>query len=114
MTLCIRDEQMLAFEKAAMRSYEDRMMAHIREIFPQQAASKNDDELRHFVRAGTRSANQHGIQRECDCQLFLDHLMHYGPHFAELPWVKPLLMNDSLSGERKLELLCSRQLIVGS
>jgi len=95
--LRIRKEQMDAFSQAAARSFEDRMVEHLTEFFPEQCEALGEPETREAIQHGINRAKTYGIISERDVCKYIDLMFTFGRDFdedAELPWAGRILNDD--------------------
>lgn len=94
--LVIRNAQLAALSAAVLSTFERKMVAHLRRVYPEWARSP-EPELVTFVRHGLTQASRYGFTAELEVARYL-HVMHdLGPGFDESPehrWAKPLLTSD--------------------
>lgn len=98
--LTIRREQMDAFEAAAVRDFERRMLAHVKEHLPKHHAVLGEEILRRVIRYGIGRAEAHGFTAESDVCLYITLMLMLGSRFDEdpqLPWAEEILQDKSLS-----------------
>jgi hypothetical protein len=91
----IRQAQLETFVDKSNKSFESRMIAHLRKCFAAQCGTASDDELRNRVEAGKNSAAKYGITAERDVCKFIDVRTVHGPGFDESPWASKIL-NDGI------------------
>ena len=106
--LIIRKEQMTALNSQARRRFIDRTVAHLRELFPQQAGTREVREWVTFVEQGIQRARHYKITRERDVTLFIDLQMGLGAEFDTQPaqgWVQSILRRADLGSSEKMDLI---------
>ena len=81
----IRRTQVAAFSKAAFDDFEDRMLVHLRSLFPEETARMSEPELRSMIALGVKRAALWGLTREYDVCLYLHVMLALGPRFDEAP-----------------------------
>jgi hypothetical protein len=109
----IRAEQVDAFRVAAVRSYEDRVAAHVERCFPQEFGDLGDLKVRRIIREGISRASNYGIVSERDVCLFIDLMVELGPNFdtdAEFPWASAILQDREEDGSEKIDRVFSMAL----
>jgi hypothetical protein len=101
--LRIHPEQAAAFEAAAVRDFEARMVGHLRRFFPEECrrlgAQGDEDGVRALIRHGIARAQTYGIVSEHDVTLYLNLTMALGRDFdrdALLPWARAVLVETEL------------------
>src|SRR5436305_15157091 len=93
--MIIRQAQLRTFADRSNKSFESRMIAHLRRCFAAQCGKLSDEELRETVELGRNSAAKYAIAAERDVCKFIDIRMVHGPGFDELPWASKIL-NDGI------------------
>ena len=104
--IIIRREQMETFENAAMRTFEDRMLVHLRENHPDKIKDMNDEQLRSLIRQGIQQAETHEVVIEWDVCRYLDLVVLHGLDFDESPettWAGEILRSKELDGTGKMD-----------
>ena len=92
--LVIRETQMMAFEKAAIRNFENRMIEHLEEFFPRHCAILGSDQVRKVIRLGLERAEKYGLISERDVHLYVGLMFMLGSYFdcdLQLPWAAKIL-----------------------
>ncbi|MGH9902620.1 MAG: hypothetical protein ACRD68_12505, partial [Pyrinomonadaceae bacterium] len=79
--LKIRKVQMQTFEQAAVRSFEDRMIEHLREFTPRHFKILKEAEMRKVVRFGMERAPAYGLTSERSIRYFVELMLMLGSHF---------------------------------
>jgi hypothetical protein len=104
--LRILKRQMDHFGRLAAQSFEDRVVAHLAETYPDLASRMGLDTLRSRVRAGMTKAERYGVTLEPDALEFILMLLALGPNAdEEIPWVRAIVNDRDLSGTGKVRLL---------
>ena len=91
--LVIRKAQMEAFEKIAVRRFEDGLLDHLRTFFPNHAATLGDQQLGRVIRYGLQRAESRKVQTERGVYQYLALMFMLGSLFDEdpqLPWAATL------------------------
>jgi hypothetical protein len=104
----IRQEQIEALKTVALRSFEQRLMSHLREFFPDESRRIGEQRLLATIRRGMARAGKYGLVSEYDVARYIDLSVVLGPDFdsgERYPWAKEILNRDDLDGEFKLEAL---------
>lgn len=101
----VRREQMQAYREAALRDFEDRMVAHVERCFPQRLTALGAESVREVIRLGIERAAGHGIVTERDVCKFIDLMLVLGPTFDEEPWAREILVEPNRGSWRKLDEL---------
>jgi len=87
--LHIRRAQKDAFHDAAVRDFEERMLAHLRDFSPKHFRILDDDEVRAVIRDGMARAEGHGFTWERTIRYYVDMMFMLGSGFDRdplLPW----------------------------
>jgi len=93
----LRKEQMDTFSEAARKSFEDRMVAHLREVFPQRSKRLGEPRVRGKIQHGIERAGTYGITSERDVCRYIDVMFAYGWDFdtdSKLPWAGRILNDE--------------------
>jgi len=112
---------MLRFRKAQIdtlseymrRSFENRMVDHIAEEFPDKYKAMLDKErgdapVRELVRRGVEKAEGYGLNSERDVALFIDLMVRVEPEFDQRPdmdWACEILKSDSVPQDGKVDAI---------
>ena len=97
--LTLRKEQMQVFGPLGMKSFEDRVIAHVRKVFPDKAEALGEPKLRDAIRYGTQCARSYSIVSERDVCKYIDLSILYGRDFDKdpsLPWAQSILKNKAV------------------
>lgn len=97
--LTIRPAQMRVFSRAALKSFEDRMLAHVKELFPETCEKLGEKKTHDAIRYGTLNARKYCISSEHDVCIFIDVMFEYGADFdvdRELPWASQVLNDPAI------------------
>ncbi|MFZ4790700.1 MAG: hypothetical protein ACOYMW_07395 [Candidatus Competibacteraceae bacterium] len=106
--LVIRKAQMEAFEKIAVRRFEDGLLDHLRTFFPDHTAVLGDQQLVRVIRYGLQRAQSRNVQTERGVYRYLALMFMLGSLFDEdpqLPWaaaqepVTPPAVNEGETAE---------------
>jgi hypothetical protein len=106
--LTIRKEQMDAFERHVRRKYEDRVIARIAKVYPEQYKQDGEEKTRYFVKAGIEKSEKHGIEEDDDAERFILLLFAHGLDFDNAPdraECRQILDDKDLPGDAKVSLL---------
>ena len=107
--LVIRSEQMAAFNKSALRSFEDEMRVHLGEFSPLLAKFAGEAQLRKAIQFGIGQANRYGFSLGGSLRLYLELMLLFGSHFDTDPqysWLRPYLVGfDGISARGRARLL---------
>lgn len=97
--LTIRKEQMAVFGPLGKKAFEDRMLTHLKKVFPEQSESLGEPKLREIIQYGTQRAAAYRIITERDVCKYIDLMIFYGRDFdkdAKLPWAQSILQNQAI------------------
>ena len=97
--LTIRPDQMRVFSRAALKSFEDRMLEHVTEFFPEKCEKLGEKDTRETIRKGVLKARKYGVLSEYDMCIFIDVMFAYGDDFdvdPELPWAGEVLNDPAI------------------
>ena len=103
--LIIRKSQMAAFEKIAVRRFEDGLLDHLRTFFPEHVATLGEKQLGRVMRYGLQRAESRNLQTERGVYLYLALMFMLGSLFDEdpqLPWAatpEPVTPPAATAGE---------------
>jgi hypothetical protein len=96
--LQIREEQMLAFEQAALRRFEDEMVVHSKDFSPILCEIIGEDQLRVALRQAMARAARYGFTNRGPIRLFIEMMFLCGSAFDTDPqyptWSKILRSSD--------------------
>lgn len=81
----IRGEQMKVFEQAALRSFEDEMVAHSKNFSPRLCEVIGDEQLRVALRSAMDRAGSYGFTNRGPIRLFIELMFLYGSAFDTDP-----------------------------
>jgi len=106
----LRQEQMAAFTQAVLQNFEDRMVVHLNQFFPEQCTMLGEPKVRETIRYGIQRAASHGIVVERDVCKYLDLMFAFGPDFDQdprHPWAAEILNDPKTTDpETRLKRLC--------
>jgi hypothetical protein len=100
---------MAAFSEAASKSFEERMLAHLRRFFPKRCAALGEGAARELVRDGIAAARSYSVVAERDVARYLDVAMalESGADLAaEHAWAREILGSAEDPGA-KMDRLCA-------
>lgn len=108
--LTIRDQQMRAFRSAGLRRFEDKMVRHLMQFWPERCAAIGESAVRASVRQGVESAQRHGIVVEFDVARYLDLMYALSFDFdtsPATPWAAAILADPARTPGAKVDRLCA-------
>lgn len=85
-----RPEQMETLSKAAYKDFENRMVAHLQEFFPNECDALGEDEVRDEIKYGVRRSKVYGFESEQDVCRYIDLMFAFGSNFDADPDLKDL------------------------
>ena len=97
--LTLRKEQVKVLGPLGMKSFEDRVVAHLHKIFPAEAQALGEPKLHDAIRYGTQRARSYSIVSERDVCKYIDLSILYGRDFDKdpnLPWAQSILENKAI------------------
>ena len=100
--ITIRKEQMEAFRAEAMLRFEDKLVAHVAEHFPDQYQSLGDGGTRAMIRQGIKRAGSYGIVTEPGVAAYIKLMFLLGRNFdvdPDLPWAQRVLSGTIYKSE---------------
>lgn len=100
--LKIRPAQMEALAHAALRNFEDRMLAHLRRCGPGLFRILTEGEVREVVRYGRARARAHGLTSERSVRLYVEVMLTLGSNFdadPQFPWAAEILADGAAPDE---------------
>lgn len=83
--LLIRNEQYQIFSDYMQRSFKERMVTHLKEVFPVQTGFVEKPAIKAFVEAGIDEARAAGFETKATVQSYLDHMVLLGADFCQNP-----------------------------
>ena len=104
--LIIRPEQIEIFKQVEIKKFENRMLKHLRAVFPVQTKTSNDDELLKLIQVGIDHSLKYGITMEWDIRRYLECSVLYGWDFDQNPetkWAIDILNDSSLDAREKMD-----------
>jgi hypothetical protein len=96
--MIIRKEQVEAFRTAAMRAFENEMVAHLAEFSPPLFKAIKEDQMRVAIRFGIARAAEYGITFQGPVRLYLELMLLFGSHFdsdPQYPWAAEILTDET-------------------
>jgi hypothetical protein len=95
----IRHEQMEELNRRQAEKFEDRMVEHLRETFPEPCQEMGEDALREDIRYGMDRAESYGIESEQDVCNYVNLMMALGRDFdTDRPWARRILTDPDVAG----------------
>lgn len=100
--LKINKAQMEVFEKAALRSFEDRMVEHLRYFAPKHFKILTEDQIRDVIRNGMKRAESHRFTSERSLRIYTELMLMLGSGFdsdPQMPWAAEMLNDETVTDE---------------
>jgi len=100
--LKIRSGQMEAFERAAVKQFEDRTIEHLRKYFPKHCEIYGEANLRQIIQLALERAKSFGVISERGVRMYIDLMFLLGGGFdqdPQLPWAAEILKDESIADE---------------
>ena len=97
--LTIRKEQLAIFDPVGRKAFEDRVITHLKKVFPEQSAALGELKLRETIQYGTQRAAAYRVASERDVCKYIDLMIFYGRDFdkdAKHPWAQSILQNQAI------------------
>lgn len=105
--LTMRSKQMEAFSEAALKRFEETMVAHLKKFFPDYCEAAGAPKVREFIRYGVKRAASYQITAERDVSRYVDLMVSLGADFdndEQLPWAGEILRTRN-SPEVRISIL---------
>lgn len=102
--LVISGNQMKTFEQAAVRNFENRLLAHLQEFFPKHCEILGNDQMRKVIQLGLKRAEPYGLISERGLHLYIGLMLMLGSYFDEdpqLPWTAKILTDENIVDPRR-------------
>ncbi len=96
--LKIREEQMDTFRSAAFKRFEDDMIEHIKEFFPNHFRIAGEPTIRKVVQYGIERSNTYGLVTERNMCLYITVMFMLGSNFDKdffFPWAPEILKDKN-------------------
>ncbi len=97
--LVIQKIQIEAFEQAALKRFEDEMVAHCRQFAAKLFEIRGEDCIREVVRLGMARAKQYGLTNRGPMRFYIELMFALGCDFdsdPQLPWAKAILQDSTV------------------
>jgi len=104
--LVIRKEQMKVLSKYMLEQFENRMVDHLRDMFPEQTEDMTTEDLRHLIREGIDKAEAYDITDELEVETYLECMVQYGVNFdtdTQTAWAGKILHDERFSETDKMQ-----------
>jgi hypothetical protein len=106
----ISAQTMQGFSDRAYKDFEDRMVRHLVEFFPDQCKELGEVSVRALIRKGEKTASGYLLDAEQDVCLYVDLMFLLGEDFdtdPEIPWANAILTEQPEDPEEKMDRLYS-------
>ncbi len=106
--LTIRKEQMEVLSRYMLKQFEDRMVVHLRNTFPDKTKDMPETNLHNLIQTGIEQSGQYDVELEYDVRRYLEFMMIYGSDFDMNPktaWANEILHNKNMDGTFKMDLI---------
>lgn len=107
MILRIRDEQFKIFEAAALRNFEEEMVAHSKEYAPRLCNVLGEEQLRMALRRAMQRADGYGFTNRGSIRLYIEMIFLFGSDFdtdPQYPAIGKILRTDDEQMQRAEQL----------
>jgi len=97
--MIIRNQQMDELGKQEAVKFEDKMVLHLNEFFPEECEEIGEQEVRESIRHGVDRAESYGLVDEQDVCTYIDVMYVFGLDFdkdRECPWAARILNDESI------------------
>lgn len=105
--LTIRTQQMEKFSEAALKRFEDTMVVHLKEFFPDFCETSGEPKIRELIRYGVKRSAFYQFNAERDVSRYIDLMVTLGPDFdadKQLHWAGEILRTRN-SPETRVSIL---------
>jgi len=106
--LIIRKEQFEALSKYMEESFVSRLVAHLKEFWPEKCQEVGEEAICKSIHNGIDFARKFGITMEYDVARYIDLMYEFGWSVDEKapdPWAQQILTNMELDGSTKMDRL---------
>lgn len=106
--LIIRPEQMKVLEDHVLRTFQDRVFAHLMKTWPERCKELGEAEVRASIQKGIDRAAAFGITSQSGVAGYIDLMYVHGWDFHQdpaIPWAASILQNRELQPRTKMAQL---------
>ncbi len=106
--LRIRPEQNEVLSEYMLRSFEKRVLVHLRKCFPKKCEAMDKEKLIELVREGMKQSRSYGIKTQRNVMEFIDLMVVFGRHFdtdEAYPQAAKILADEDADGQKKIDRL---------
>ena len=111
--LTIRTQQLDSLDADVRRRGNERLAEYLQRRFPTVYGAKAVEELVRWIDENRKSAEKFGLILDDQVAAYLDLATMYGSEFHTAAWASPILNNNSLTSESKVERLRDQMARVG-
>jgi hypothetical protein len=109
--LTIRKEQFRVFEEIEKKKFDDHMVRHLNNFFPEKCAELKEEGMRASIEKAVSKTRNLGLKMEYDIERFLNHMYALGFDFdtsPNYPWVKEILSDPDVDPSELMDILSER------
>jgi len=106
--LIIRNEQMDALSRHMEESFVNRMIAHLKEFWPEKCEEMGEEAVRESIHEAMDIAREFGIINEYDVARYIDLIYEFdwpADEEPDTPWAEEILNDAELEGTAKMDRL---------
>jgi len=112
--LKIREEQYEELGKISLKSFEDSMVEHIKEFFPEQYEILGEPVVRLVIQYGVEQGEKYEFTTQRDVCLYINTMFMLGSNFdadLQLSWAADILKDESITDSvERTDALCEKTL----
>jgi Domain of unknown function (DUF4123) len=115
-SLSIRQAQFDLFSRVEAQKFEDWMVTHLQNFFPQQSQTLGESQIRELIWHGIKRAAEYGITAERDVCKFIDLMIVFGREFdrdKKSAWAGQILANRKTARSKIRSLYEAAELRLG-
>ena len=104
----IRPEQNKTLSDYMLRSFEKRVLVHLRKCFPKKCETMDKERLIELIREGIKRSRSYGIETQRNVMEFIDLMVVFGRHFdtdKAYPQAAKILADKDADGQKKIDRL---------
>src|SRR5689334_19159 len=98
----LRQSQLDGMHQKLRQEYENRVLSHIEEAFPEEVWNLPKDVKQLRIRESIDRALNYGLETEEDVAAFVDWTFELGETFDRNAWASEILLDPTLSGQDKV------------
>lgn len=99
----IRKKQIEAFSQAAVKGFEDRMVARLYKGYPEQCQELGKASLGELIKYGIKRAAKYDMKTEYAVEKYIELMVIFGRDFdanTELPWAGQILSDKTFKNSK--------------